>query len=501
MAWRVAKSLEVLKKQVDAKWPNRDKSSDGSIGDAAHQATSSDHNPNSADVVTAIDITNDPVKGPNARKLAESLVASRDPRIKYIISNAQIVSSVVSPWVWRAYTGSNAHRAHVHVSVSASPGLYDKVGDWNIDLESGPAILGRGSVGEEVKELQRLLGVEVDGEFGVETEAAVRLYQTNNGLDVDGLVGVAVWASLRGKPPPEAERSGKGSWFGQYRGKYEWVDEGDKPNSNALGVPDDAQGISFLDQTTKGKWFEVVAPNGKTSIEQQTDVGPAAWTGRLIDIHAAAAERFGYKPSDFPTDSIWRWRSIAVPAAVAGLTPKEQATKYRDLRDVPELVPDTTQAKILAALNNLNLRVAALEKRPLAIVGERSGWVEAIAGLGSGMERLPEIVGAVDKLLDRAPQLVDTVERIGALVERFAPLIGMFSGGRVGLASGGGLAEVISRPGVQIGSVGAIGTIMSSIFGLITDPQVLHALLAGTGGVAALSATGITGKVKDVVKK
>jgi len=30
---------------------------------------------------------------------------------------------------------------------------------------------------------------------------------------------------------------------------------------------------------------------------------------------------------------------------------------------------------------------------------------------------------------------------------------------------------------------------------------VLHALLAGTGGVAALSATGITGKVKDVVKK
>jgi hypothetical protein len=129
MGWRLAKSLETLRSQVNAKWPNRDKSSDGTIGDASHQATKSDHNPNSAGVVTAMDITHDPAHGLDARKLAETLVASRDPRIKYIISNAQIISSTVSPWQSRPYTGANAHRAHVHVSVA---GDYDDTRPWNL---------------------------------------------------------------------------------------------------------------------------------------------------------------------------------------------------------------------------------------------------------------------------------------------------------------------------------------------------------------------------------
>lgn len=129
---RLAKSLETLRTQVNAKWPNRDKSSDGWIGDPAHQATKSDHNPNSAGVVTALDITHDPAHGLDARKLAETLVASRDSRIKYIISNGQIISSVVSPWQWRTYSGSNAHRQHVHISVMGSAGLYDDGRAWNL---------------------------------------------------------------------------------------------------------------------------------------------------------------------------------------------------------------------------------------------------------------------------------------------------------------------------------------------------------------------------------
>jgi lysozyme family protein len=139
MTWRLAKSLVTLRDQVNAKWPNRDKSSDGTIGDAAHQATDSDHNPNSAGVVTAMDITHDPAHGLDARKLAETLVASRDPRIKYIISNAQIISSVVSPWQWRTYTGSNAHRKHVHISVTGSAGLYDDTRPWNLGTVAPPS--------------------------------------------------------------------------------------------------------------------------------------------------------------------------------------------------------------------------------------------------------------------------------------------------------------------------------------------------------------------------
>src|SRR6187431_1563394 len=51
MSWRLAKALEELRGEVNAKWPNRDKSSDGSVGDLSHQARKSDPNPNSAGVV------------------------------------------------------------------------------------------------------------------------------------------------------------------------------------------------------------------------------------------------------------------------------------------------------------------------------------------------------------------------------------------------------------------------------------------------------------------
>ncbi len=60
-------------------------------------------------------------------------------------------------------------------------------------------------VGSAVSELQHLLGVTVDGEFGPETDAAVRAYQATHGLDVDGDVGDQTWAALlAGKPATAA---------------------------------------------------------------------------------------------------------------------------------------------------------------------------------------------------------------------------------------------------------------------------------------------------------
>ena len=59
--------------------------------------------------------------------MAEMLRLSQDPRIKYLISNKRIASSKVQPWVWRPYTGANAHTKHFHVSVMADPKLYDEL--------------------------------------------------------------------------------------------------------------------------------------------------------------------------------------------------------------------------------------------------------------------------------------------------------------------------------------------------------------------------------------
>jgi N-acetyl-anhydromuramyl-L-alanine amidase AmpD len=59
-------------------------------------------------------------------------------------------------------------------------------------------LLFRGSQGPQVAELQRQLGVTVDGDFGPQTEAAVRAFQRRTpGLKVDGIVGPATAAAMR----------------------------------------------------------------------------------------------------------------------------------------------------------------------------------------------------------------------------------------------------------------------------------------------------------------
>jgi len=61
----------------------------------------------------------------------------------------------------------------------------------------------RGDRGSEVTEVQTILKgygytVTVDGNFGPQTEKAVRSWQKSNGLTVDGIVGPVTLASLRG---------------------------------------------------------------------------------------------------------------------------------------------------------------------------------------------------------------------------------------------------------------------------------------------------------------
>jgi len=58
------------------------------------------------------------------------------------------------------------------------------------------------NVKDQVKELQKELGfssTQIDGEFGPMTDAAVRRFQQNNGLLVDGIVGGRTWTALLGE--------------------------------------------------------------------------------------------------------------------------------------------------------------------------------------------------------------------------------------------------------------------------------------------------------------
>lgn len=213
MSWRPAKALIALRDEVDRLAPGRDKSSDGIKGDDAHASRKSDHNPNAAGVGLAIDISHDPADGVDTYALAELLRQSRDDRIQYVISNGRIFNASVQAWQWREYRGSNPHTHHMHVSVVSDPARYDDARPWGITL-AAPAAgapkprprLRKGDTGEAVRELQKLLGVAVDGIFGDGTRAAVLAVQAARGLDPDGIVGPYTWDVLS-DPSPNAPKS------------------------------------------------------------------------------------------------------------------------------------------------------------------------------------------------------------------------------------------------------------------------------------------------------
>lgn len=139
--WRAMASLLVLRDQVNALAPDRDRASDGLVGDEAHQATSSDHNPHyvegvGRDIVTALDLTHDPAGGFDSYAFAEVLRQHRDKRIKYVISNRRLFTSYLSggrpAWTWGPYSGSDPHTNHVHISVLDDP-ISDTRTPWNLE--------------------------------------------------------------------------------------------------------------------------------------------------------------------------------------------------------------------------------------------------------------------------------------------------------------------------------------------------------------------------------
>ena len=123
-----------LREQVDDMYMDRDRKSDGWIGDTRHSARKSDHNPDKNGIVRALDLDADlGAHKEEAHSLVEKIrkCAKRgDKRIKYLIFDGRIASPILN-WKWRKYKGINPHRSHFHVSFTT---LGDKDGSW-FDLE------------------------------------------------------------------------------------------------------------------------------------------------------------------------------------------------------------------------------------------------------------------------------------------------------------------------------------------------------------------------------
>lgn len=135
MTIRVAPSCRAVLTQANALWPNRSKASDGTIGNERHQRSKSDHNPDEDGIVHAVDLTHDPAHGCDAHKWVRELMARRDPRVLYVISNGQKCSSDVQPWKWRKYDGENPHEKHVHVSIKHTDDARHNTSSWFVIMD------------------------------------------------------------------------------------------------------------------------------------------------------------------------------------------------------------------------------------------------------------------------------------------------------------------------------------------------------------------------------
>jgi len=136
---RLCKAGQQLRLQIDDTYPDRDRTSDGWIGDTRHSARPSDHNPDAEGIVRAIDIDRDlsgKAKPDLMPDLADQIrhAAKSDKRIAYIIFAGKIASPRMG-WRWRKYSGINPHTKHCHIS-------FTKKGDADSSFFNIPMIGG-----------------------------------------------------------------------------------------------------------------------------------------------------------------------------------------------------------------------------------------------------------------------------------------------------------------------------------------------------------------------
>jgi hypothetical protein len=146
--WVLIPCLKALFTEFDRIAPARDDASDGSIGNAAHEAEVSDHNPDETgsvpihdadhlNEVHAIDVDNNLNESDlTMEKVVQFLLgrcrSGAEKRLRYIIYNRRIWSAS-SGWVQKTYTGPSAHTEHAHFSASYTTSLEASTASWHLE--------------------------------------------------------------------------------------------------------------------------------------------------------------------------------------------------------------------------------------------------------------------------------------------------------------------------------------------------------------------------------
>jgi hypothetical protein len=144
--WILTLGLQNLRAQVNEAFPARDKTSDGTIGDAAHQAETSGHNPDDTPG-SSPEWNGDPDSTPEVRAWDMDSTLNAPPAtaqqvvdhirhlpnvssvLRYMIYNRKIYRAS-NGWAAETYDGKSAHTEHIHFS-----GAFTQAADNNTTFD------------------------------------------------------------------------------------------------------------------------------------------------------------------------------------------------------------------------------------------------------------------------------------------------------------------------------------------------------------------------------
>lgn len=240
-----------------------------------------------------------------------------------------------------------------------------------------------GSRGSSVSELQTLLNdkgydLSVDGIFGSKTQAAVRDYQSKNGLSVDGIVGKNTWNALTGGSSGSSGSSSPTGSAGYMQQLQEMMKQVTSGSTYKPGEFENPYGDKLLELTT---------PKTDEEYRQQATNQYMPQYNAQVEAAQQAAEReqLGYQ--------------------------NQLAQLERAMNKSRESV-NSTQQKNISDLQSSMLRrgVARSSYAAQTEANARSGWAKALSDLEQEYQANTNYVGQQQQLT--TSQLAQTEKRL-----------------------------------------------------------------------------------------
>ncbi|GGK87833.1 hypothetical protein [Mangrovihabitans endophyticus] len=202
-SWILVPCLVSLRSEFNRLAPGRDHTSDGSIGDAAHAQSSSDHNPDETgrtpyhdadhiNEVHAIDVDDDLRKSGWTMQRCVQIIVTRhrtgkDNRLQNVIYNRRIWSR---SWGWtaRTYTGTSPHTEHAHFSARYTTAQESDTRPWGL-LEEDEDMPTAAEIAAEVVKRLDTAPIRHNRTLGGTLDALVARGTQPDGESITSLIG------------------------------------------------------------------------------------------------------------------------------------------------------------------------------------------------------------------------------------------------------------------------------------------------------------------------